>query len=460
MTSSLPKFLSSTRSALLNLAGATKAAHIIILGNPSADLDSFISAVIYAYFYTVSAQKSTHIRFYVPLLNLPTTPSRELWRLRPEFGTALRLAQDPTAGQTISSDSKSEEEKSLLEQLVTIADIRVASDSTFHYFFSESSAHTSADQTSDACTEVVLVDHNAISIPTLSTQDVSSRVKVVGCIDHHIDEDFVPSAASPRIIRTAIGSCTSLVVQYLRESGLWESPDGQDTLAALSRLALAPILIDTANLTAEGKVSDTDRQAVMFLESCIKSSNTTESSDQVWDRETFYNEIANSKAGSLDLLTLSEIFERDYKEWTESTASGEELNIGISSVVKPLTWLLDKSKGAEHFVNEVHKFATQSREKPSLFAIMTTSTSVDGEFQRELLLIASGSNAEKALECFKVKASDELKLESWNGTSELEQQLRDEAKPNKGSSQVWWQRAVGKSRKQVAPLLRGAVKES
>ena len=459
MTSSLPKFLSSTRSALLHRAGATKSAHTIILGNPSADLDSFISAVVYAYFYTVSAQKTTHIRFFIPLLDLPTTSSRELWRLRPEFGTALRLAQNPTARQSVSNDTKSSEEKALLEQLVTIADVRAASDSSFHSLFSDSSAD--AHETFDACTEVVLVDHNAISIPTLSTDDVASRVKIVGCIDHHIDESFVPSTASPRIIKTGIGSCTSLVVQHLRDSQLWQSPDDQDTLATLSRLALAPILIDTANLTAEGKVSDTDRDAVAFLESCITSSSSnTKTAHQVWDKESFYNEIATSKANSLDLLTLPEIFERDYKEWTESTSSGEQLNIGISSVVKSLTWLIDKSKGVAEMSDAIHDFAKRSDQNLSLFGIMTTSTSADGDFQRELLITASGVTAKKALECFKAKATDELKLESWADNSELNQRLKDEATSAGGSCWMWWQRAVGKSRKQVAPLLRGALKES
>ena len=461
MTSSLSKFLSTTRAALLNHAGSTKAAHTIILGNPSADLDSFISAVVYAYFYTVSWQKTVHLRFFIPLLDLPTTSSRHLWRLRPEFGTALRLANNPTPRQSISSDTNSEEEKSLLAQLVTIADIRAASDSAFHSLFSKSSADATINSTSGACTEVVLVDHNAISIPTLSTSDVASRVKVVGCIDHHIDEAFVPSTATPRIIKTGIGSCTSLVVQHLRESGLWELPDDQETLASLSRLALAPILIDTANLTAEGKVSDTDRQAVEFLESCIRSSsNTTISSGQYWNKEAFYDEIATSKANSLDLLTLSEMFERDYKEWTESTSSGEVLNIGISSVVKPLGWLLEKSKGVTNFMNEVHKFTSQSDQKLALFAIMTTSTSAHGEFQRELLILALGNAAKTALEKFICNAGHELKLESWNEKRELKRQLEGEATADQGSCRMWWQRAVGKSRKQVAPLLRDAVKES
>lgn len=461
MAPSLHNFLASTRSALLSGTSGPKSLPIsqtIVLGNPSADLDSFISAVVYAYFYSLSPQNESHKRKFVPLLDLPTTSSGELWRLRPEFGTALRLAQSSATEDNLGSDAKKNKEKSLLEQLVTIADVRSASEAPFYSLFSRGS--TDAVTTTIKKPEVVLVDHNAISIPTLSTDDIASHVEIVGCIDHHVDESFVPSTASPRVIKTGIGSCTSLVVQHLRESKLWQTEDDQNALAEFSRLALAPILIDTANLTAEGKVSDTDRDAVAFLESCIRApANVSESTGNAWDKDAFYNEISASKANSLDLLTLSEIFERDYKQWTETTSSGEHLKIGISSVVKPLTWLLEKSNGAAEFLREMHKFAQEPEQDLSLFAIMTTSTSADGDFQRELLVVASGSAATKALKRFKAKAVHELKLESWNEESQLVQTLKDEASSGDSSSQVWWQRALSKSRKQVAPLLRDMVKE-
>lgn len=397
---------------------------------------------------------------FVPLLNLPCISSRELWRLRPEFGTSLRLSQGsvPSKGSHSIEDAKSATDKTLLESLVTIADVTSATESPFRALFSQSSVGSGPPSTQEK-TEIVLVDHNAISIPTLPTDQFASRVDLVGCIDHHIDESTVPSKATPRIIKTGIGSCTSLVVQHLRDSQLWKSEDAT-SLVELSKFALAPILIDTANLTAKDKVSDTDRDAVAFLESFITSSSlTSESVDKDWDIKAFYDEIAGSKANSLNLLNIPEIFERDYKQWTESNSNGKQFNIGIASVVQPLKWLLEKSHGVTEFVKDMQEFIRKS--DLSLFGIMTTSTSANGNFQRELLIMASDSAASSALERFEARATNELQLEDWTDDSELPRVLTEELKPaNAGKCCIWSQRALGKSRKQVAPLLRDMVKET
>lgn len=460
MASSLSAFLSLTRAACLRGATAVtpvSASFTIVLGNPSADLDSFISAVVYAYFYSASCQKQNPKRLYIPLLNLPTTPARDLWRIRPEFGTALKLAQRPIIEHDVSDTSKDDNIKILLEQLVTIADIRSASHSTSVSLFSELPAEVSA--TPSKKNDYVLVDHNVLSIPTQSIEDLNRHVNVTGCIDHHVDESFVPSDAFPRIIKTGIGSCTSLIVQHLRDLQLWPASDDGYATGELARLALAPILIDTANLTAEGKVSETDRDAVAFLESCIQLNPTSSSAQQEWNRDYFYDAIATTKANSLDLLTLSEIFERDYKGWTESTKGGEELNIGVSSIVKPITWLLQKVENVEEFLNQVHAFAHNSERELALFAIMTTSTSASGEFQRELFVLASGTTASKALKEFEARATMQLDLKPWDAHPELLESMKSRMSDKDGPSCLWWQHDVAKSRKEVAPLLREMVKE-
>ena len=101
--------------------------------------------------------------------------------------------------------------------------------------------------------DVLLVDHNSLSIPGLDDEVLRSRFNVVGCVDHHVDEESVPQGADPRIVTTGIGSCTSLVVSHLREQGLWPEVAGNsadDGLNQITRLALAPILIDTLSLRA------------------------------------------------------------------------------------------------------------------------------------------------------------------------------------------------------------------
>jgi exopolyphosphatase len=219
--------------------------------------------------------------------------------------------------------------------------------------------------------------------------------------------------------------------------------------------------MDTANLTAEGKVSDTDRDAVAFLESCIQSTSTSGPGpgSQEWDRKVFYHQIANTKANSLNLLTFPEIFERDYKEWTESTRSGEKLNIGVSSIVKPITWLLQKAENAEELLDQVQTFAKGSKHRLALFGIMTTSTAESGDFQRELFMTALGNTASKALQNFEAKATKELNLKPWNTNSELLNSMKARMSGTNESSCIWWQKDVSKSRKQVAPLLREVVKD-
>ena len=180
-------------------------------------------------------------------------------------------------------------------------------------------------------------------------------------------------------------------------------------------------------------------------------------------------EIAAAKTNSLDLLTLPEILDRDYKEWTESTRSDEKAVIGVSSVVKPLDWLLDKAGSAEELLVQIQTFMNRRLEPNpeagrslSLFAIMTTSTDPDGKFQRELLLLPANPTASKALEAFESQAPLEFKLEPWTGKSDLVNQVaaKKTTPPSHGPGRIWRQRDVSKSRKQVAPLLRTCMQQA
>lgn len=455
MASPLSAFLSSTRAA--SIGGLpTLPSYTTVLGNSSADLDSFISAVVYAYFCSSSLQNGDQKRLFIPVLNLPSTPTRDLWRLRPEFGTVLKLAQRRSVPYNSREAVKDGNHRALLELLLTICDIRSASKSIPKSLSSDLSTQSSSEPHKKD--EYVLVDHNALSIPTVSTETLQQYINVTGCIDHHADESFVPSNASPRIIKTGVGSCTSLVVQHLRDSRLWPLPEEGLAMGELARLALASILIDTVNMTAEDKVSGTDRDAVAFLESCIRLDSTAEFEQQEWDRKSFYDEIANTKAKSLNLLSLHEIFDHDYKEWVESTKDGEKLKIGISSIVKPITWLLEKAARVDDFLDQVHTFAHGSDHDLALFGIMTTSTSESGHFQRELLIVAYGPRTAKALKDFESTATRELDLKPWDENAPLLNWTKATTRETDELSRIWWQQDVTRSRKQVAPLLRNLVK--
>ena len=286
--------------------------------------------------------------------------------------------------------------------------------------------------------------------------------KVIGVVDHHDEEQFVgpKTDAEPRIIEKA-GSCTSLVLRCCQSSWDRISSSSLGTGAAhaqgynaindsaftqmwdakVAKLALASILIDTSSLTAPGNVEPVDREAAEYLETKIMLSPRHAKS---WDREVFYNEIQQAKS-DVGGLTLEEILEKDYKQWTENG-----MNIGMSSVVKDLPFLIGKAKDGS-FPDSLDDFMSQK--DLAVFAILTTSTSDNGDFQRQLLL-QTRPNAQKYVQAFVNKAEGELKLEDLQVNG-----FDNQPNPKTGGMwrYAWWQRDLSKGRKQAGPMLRTAM---
>ena len=292
-------------------------------------------------------------------------------------------------------------------------------------------------------------------------------------IDHHEEENFVPAETNPepRIVEKS-GSCTSLVVREFRsvwdtssssslssgaahgqgEAAIDDSVVVQTWDAQVAKLALASILVDTANLTAEGKVLPVDREATEYLEAKIQSS-TREA--RIWDRLKFCETI-NAAKSDIKGLTLHDVLRKDYKEWIEN-----DKKLGISSVVKPLDFLVQKADEENQQTPKGACFDTAILEymqarNISLFALMTTSTCEGKGFQRELLLRAQTSTASDTAK-FSSQAIAELGLEELNvpGADKYNTSAQD---PKECLyRKVWRQTDVSKSRKQVAPLLRKAM---
>lgn len=317
-------------------------------------------------------------------------------------------------------------------------------------------------------TKWILVDHNAL-------QGQLGKIyfsRVQGVIDHHDDEGRVPqdTGAEPRIIEKS-GSCTSLVTNYIRPA--WDTLSGSalssgaahaqgDSLsddaavvtrwdASVAHLGLASILIDTANLQDASKTTEHDRKAVEYLEAkillCPHLATT-------YDRSAFYTAIDAAKK-DIGPLKLQDILQKDYKEWEQ--ADGQKL--GISSVVAPLSFLQLKagdeassSSPSRAFLDQLSAFA--KHRNLDLYSIMTTSSSPDGQFQRELLLWAFGEEAVAWAQAFEANSTEELGLQDWAEDADVAR-----AEGDKQWRRVWWQRNVQHSRKRVAPLLRQA-KES
>ena len=305
----------------------------------------------------------------------------------------------------------------------------------------------------------ILVDHNKLQ--GVLGDEYSSKVR--GVIDHHEEENAVPknTEPEPRVIEKC-GSCTSLVVRWCQpvwdsisssslstgaahgqgEGAVNDSAVTQGWDAQVAKLALASILVDTANLTAPGKVEQVDRDSVDYLEAKILLSPQEA---RTWNRDHYYNEVDEAKR-DMSRLSLTEILIKDYKGWIEGG-----VKLGISSVVKPLNFLVHKANEEKlpSFDDQLSKLMDDH--DLSVFAIMTTSTSSEGKFQRELLVQARPSASSLAIK-FAEESASELQLEHLNindipTQDKLGQQWR----------KVWLQKDLSKSRKQVAPLLRKAM---
>lgn len=459
----LLQFLRHARQVhLAFLAGSLPEPPIYVLGNPSADLDSIISAIVYSYCANNRRPTPTS-RPHVPLINLSNVSAgSELYRLRPEFVTALWLSTNfPALNPDERFQNASESAgKILREHIVTVAD------------FAQALKGRSRDEKIAA--DVTMVDWNAMPIrheqkgtgSVSGLEDVSFRT--VGCIDHHVDEDFVPTPdtlpqGQPMIIQPGPGSCSSLITNELDSRGLWAArleSSSEAEMAQIAKLALAAVLIDTSNLTAEGKVTDADRQAVGFLRQCVGSMDTE------WKLESFYEQILTTKKNSLDLLTCKEILDRDYKDWTEKTESSKtSVKLGFCSSVKPISWIVRKAGGPKQFLEETKSFANSNDKNLDIVVVMSSYTTADDQFSRELFIGAVGHEeiAVDGINAFIEKTSSQLGLEGWKSVDKEETGL--DAKETLSIldgetgywSRLWLQTNTTASRKQVAPMLRSAV---
>lgn len=428
MTATRPSLKASLATAKKALASPplaqTSTPLTFVLGNESADLDSLCSAVLLAYFRSQIPPHTLHI----PLSNLP----RADLALRPELTAVLR-----PAGLTN-------------DDLLTLSDL------------------PPAGVLQPSNTRWLLVDHN---VPTgdLASQLMSTRDSLLGCIDHHVDEGKIPPNASPRVFEKA-GSCMSLVVDHCKStwtklaSSSSSDPDhtNEDLDAQIAHLALGPILIDTTNLTSKDKTTHWDISAVEFAESFLPSSSSPTiqslsptpspgpAFEAVYSRSAFFNRITHLKE-SIKSLSYRDLLRKDYKQWTEPEGP---LTLGTAVIIRGFKYLLSEIGPKEEFFSAIKSYS--SEQKLDMIAVMTVS-SQDGEFTRELLVWAFTEGAVKVAKQFVEDFGTKLGLERWNlGSGELD---LDDSSGKEGWRMAWRQRGVESSRKQVAPMLRDAIKK-
>jgi len=289
-------------------------------------------------------------------------------------------------------------------------------------------------------TRWLLVDHNSLQGDL--GQLYSERV--VGCIDHHVEEGKVPQdcGSEPRVIEKS-GSCASLIVEGCKD--VWralehDSSDAKKYDSEWAAVALAPVLIDTTNLKDEHKVTKHDLNAAEFLEKILEPSSSGH-----YDRDESFCKISKAKE-SIDGLSLNEMLRKDYKQWTE----GAGIKLGISSIVRGMDFLVEKAGDEEAFLKELQSFAEDETRKLSICAVMTAFAQ-DGEFCRELLVLALDEAGIAAAGKFEKESSEALGLKSWDSGR------LDKTDDGKYWRRCWVQKRVENSRKQVAPLLRKAI---
>ncbi|KAL8787379.1 MAG: hypothetical protein Q9213_002262 [Squamulea squamosa] len=380
---SLRAFLAHAKKSLFTAIQSSQKI-TIVAGNESADLDSLTSSILYSYIRSLAPPAAAFTPLYVPLLNIHAADIA----LRPEFQAVFRHA-NIEASHLVTLDDLSQSNG---------IDLKVEN------------------------TRFILVDHNSLQ----GMLGKKFAACVHGVIDHHEDERSVTSDTDPepRVIEKC-GSCTSLVLRTLKES--WESSangfslvsgaahaQGDSTTndarvtqtwdAQIAKMALASILIDTANLTAEGKVESADIEAVKYLEAIIKLSPQDAAQ---WDRKEFYEEI-DAAERDVDGLGFEDILRKDYKQWTE-----KGLRLGMASVVKSLEYIATKAIAnslddkEDQFVTAIGDF--MAARDLTIFAIMTMSTSPSGKLQRELYVQAF-SAGHAAASTFAEQARAELQL--------------------------------------------------
>ncbi|ODQ79411.1 hypothetical protein BABINDRAFT_171642 [Babjeviella inositovora NRRL Y-12698] len=199
MTAPILSYLQAANKTLAATL-ASKGRLRIVSGNQSADLDSVVSAITYAYFHHV-AHPTIPI---IPLINIP----RADLNLRKDIVYALG------------------------KQAITVDLLYFVED--FH-------------KIDPTLIDLVLVDHCA------PQGDLRHFTNVISIIDHHDDENMFLDA-QPRIIEKS-GSCSCLVFNYWYDV-LTKGSVSTAVFADVMDILVAPLLTDTGNMSNKVEPAD------------------------------------------------------------------------------------------------------------------------------------------------------------------------------------------------------------
>lgn len=282
----------SIRSYLVNLkqkldSKTLKLPYIFVTGNQSADMDSVVSALTFAYFSNLQSSE----KYVIPLINIP----KDDLRLRKDIIKLLSYY-------------------SITEDLL--------------YFVDD---FEKLSQNSEKVL-VNLVDHNNIQGDELHKAYESGKVEIVGILDHHADEgQFL--LADPRIIRTC-GSNSSLVFNYFYNKFFANDKQFFEKQHEAVELLLGPLLIDTTCMSQ--KVEEPDIFAFNHYKKALGTQfqQLFVSSEGKNEIEVFHSTLKAAKK-DFEGFSFMDILRKDYKQFTFSGGD----RVGFSSIGKSFKWI-------------------------------------------------------------------------------------------------------------------------
>lgn len=205
------------------------------------DLDSIVSAILFAFHRSASPPSKAFTKQYIPIAQLS----------RSEVSSNAQVS-------ALLSECDLQP-----EQLITLDDIT-------------KEGGTKSGLVADN-TRIFLVNQNKL----VGRMGENYSKNIIGCIDNHEDESYVPkeTGEEPRILGKA-ATTTSLVVNHARgsakSSGDWDPQ--------LAKLGLGAILVNTDDMQGSSKITEEDKSAVEYLLQSITKGDT-------FDRARFYNTI-------------------------------------------------------------------------------------------------------------------------------------------------------------------------
>ncbi|KCV72254.1 hypothetical protein H696_01653 [Fonticula alba] len=337
----------------------------VVVGNESADLDSAVSAMSYAYYLHQSA------------LHLGTADDRPALPV-------LNVCRQDLALRT--------EVTWLLGSFLGLAAAEGADSAGTKASFETLACQDQVDWTTIAA--VHLVDHNQ---PAAQQADLFQG-KVRSVLDHRADGGAFPTAAVREIL--TIGSCATLVAERFLGRSPHTLVPGEISRAwldpALCVSLLSAILVDTGNLDpALDRATERDVSAARDLgDLLLRSPEATglllaQSTVQPTIQNLFRSLFDQAQAAKLDISALSvmDLLRKDYKQ----VVSAGGLTLGVAAVGLPLGDFLSRlaspdSEGA--FAQTLVDFATSHG--LDLLGVMTYFP--EPTFQRGLVLYSPSAD--------------------------------------------------------------------